>query len=89
MGIVKKTLYSCFNNVKLIDVLLIDEYLLYISNYRKLIRYKKGVEPSETTDKSTKNGDELSSNTIWWAICEEVRTFLSVSCLDNVNKTFC
>ena len=26
-----------------------------------------GVEPCETTDKSNKNGDELSSNTIWWA----------------------
>ena len=35
---------------------------------KDLIRDEKnGVEPSETTDNSTKNGDELSSNTIWWA----------------------
>jgi len=35
---------------------------------KDLIRDEKnGVEPCETTNNSTKNGDELSSNTIWWA----------------------
>ena len=37
-----------------------------------------GVEPYETTDKSTKNGDELSSNTILGDLFRSANIFIEV-----------
>ena len=50
---------------------------ILIKNKDLIIDEKNGVEPCETTDNSTKNGDELSSNTIWWARRESNPHFLN------------
>jgi hypothetical protein len=54
-------------NGESLGIIIEKPFEILIKNKDLIRDEKNGVEPCENTDNSTKNGDELSSNTIWWA----------------------
>ena len=64
-------------NGEFLGITIEKPFEILIKNKDLISDESNGVEPCEATDNSIKNGDDLSSNTIWWAICEEVRTYLN------------